>query len=99
AATLNVLREFGYDTQDLTAQDLLDNKILIRQYAIETDIHPFVTGITFDEVDQGKVYEKIDGVLVAVAGLNELIKMKKAANRPKDQEDLKFLEEIQRKKL
>ncbi|MEZ4845675.1 MAG: DUF6036 family nucleotidyltransferase [Bdellovibrionota bacterium] len=97
-ATLQSLQEFGYDTEDLTAQDLLENKVLIRQYMVETDIHPFVAGTTFDEVNEGKVYENIEGIRVAVAGLDELIKMKKAANRPKDQEDLKFLEQIKKTK-
>jgi hypothetical protein len=42
--TLKALKEFGYDVTDLTIDELLTKKVLIRQYLIETDIHPIVTG-------------------------------------------------------
>lgn len=95
--TLDALKKFGYDVTDLTADDLLKNKVLIRQYVVETDIHPFVSGVTFDEVWAHKVKDKIGNIEVYVAGLDDLIKMKKAAGRPKDNEDLKILEELKKK--
>ena len=52
--TLNALRQFGYDVADLTIEDLLTKKVLIRQYMTEADIHPFVTGITFEKVWKDK---------------------------------------------
>jgi len=48
--TLLALKEFGYDVRDVTVDELLTKKILIRQYLIETDIHPHVKGVSFDEV-------------------------------------------------
>ncbi len=47
---IKALKEFGYDLRDLTPKDFLKNKILIRQYPVEADIHPFVKGVSFDEV-------------------------------------------------
>lgn len=91
------LEKFGYDVSDLSVEDLCKNKILIRQYVLETDIHPFVTGIHFDEVWAHKVTDKIEGVDVYVASLDDLIKMKKAAGRSKDLDDLKVLEELRKK--
>ncbi|MEW6619348.1 MAG: nucleotidyltransferase [bacterium] len=44
------LKEFGYDVTDIKIEDLLQKKLLIRQYAVETDIHPFVKGVSFDRV-------------------------------------------------
>ena len=41
---LLALKKFGYDVSDLTADELLSQKVLIRQYLTETDIHPFVKG-------------------------------------------------------
>jgi len=35
---IKALRGFGYDLMDLTPEDFLKNKILIRQYTVETDI-------------------------------------------------------------
>ena len=92
------LKKFGYDMTDITIEDLLTKKLLIRQYAVETDIHPHVKGISFDEVWRNKVREKFGKTFVYFAGLDDLIKMKKAAGRAKDLEDLKMLQEIRKMK-
>ncbi len=92
------LKKFGYDMTDVTIEDLLTKKLLIRQYAVETDIHPHVKGISFDEVWRNKVREKFGKTFVYFAGLDDLIKMKKAAGRTKDLEDLKMLQEIKKMK-
>lgn len=88
---LDTLREFGYDVTDLTVDDLTSFKILLRQHLVEADIHPFVTGITFEQVWRNKVSGTIGDTPTAFASLDDLIQMKQAANRPKDQEDLKYL--------
>jgi len=95
--TLEALREFGYDVTDLTADDLLTNKVLIRQYIVETDIHPFVAGTTFEKVWQGKVESVYGDTPVFFAGLDDLIEMKQAAGRPKDVEDLRHLLELKKR--
>ncbi|MBU0671939.1 MAG: nucleotidyltransferase [Candidatus Margulisbacteria bacterium] len=89
--TWKALKRFGYDIADITINDLLTKKLLIRQYLVETDIHPFVTGATFEEVWKHKKTGKIGTISVYFASLNDLIKMKKAAGRKKDKEDLKIL--------
>ncbi len=94
---LKALTEFGYDMTDLTVDDLQSKKILIRQYIVETDIHPFVKGVTFEEVWQNKVKSKIGSIEAYFASLDDLIKMKTAAARPKDLEDLKVLKKLKRK--
>lgn len=88
---LTVLREFGYDVTDLTVDDLLAFKVLLRQHSVEADVHPFVTGITFEQVWQNRVVGKIGDTPAAFGSLDDLIQMKRAANRPKDQDDLKNL--------
>jgi predicted nucleotidyltransferase len=47
---LAALADVGYDVSDVTETDLLTKKLLIPQYALETDIHPFVAGATFATV-------------------------------------------------
>lgn len=92
------LREFGYDVTGLTVDELLTKKILIRGYVVESDFHPFVTGIAnFDEVWQHKIAGNILGVPTHFADLDRLIQMKQAAGRVKDLEDLKYLLEIKNK--
>ncbi len=95
--TLKALGDFGYDVTDITVDDLLGKKVLIRQYLVETDIHPFVAGINFEEVWQNKVEDKIGSTPVYFASLDNLIKMKQAAGRTKDKEDLQILQALKEK--
>ncbi len=88
------LTKFGYDMSDISIENLLNKKLLIRQYLIETDIHPFVAGVTFNEVWGKRIYAEYKTIKAPFADLESLIKMKKAANRPKDIEDLKYLEKL-----
>jgi len=96
--TLAALKKFGYDVTDISIRDLLSKKLLIRQYAVETDIHPFVTGVTFDEIWQSKEKGDFEGVPVFFPSLEKVIKMKKAAGRAKDKEDLKYLQKLKKRK-
>ena len=92
---LAALRDFGYDVTDVTVQDLLSKKVLIRQYWVETDVHPFVAGVTFDRVWTNRVEGTIGETQAWFASLDDLIAMKRAAGRPKDLEDLRVLLRLQ----
>ena len=48
--TRRALTVFGYDLHEVTDEELLTKKVSIRQYLVEADLHPFVGGVTFDEV-------------------------------------------------
>jgi hypothetical protein len=89
--TLDALRDTGYDVSDISVDDLMTKKLLIRQYVLETDVHPFVAGVTFGEVWQNRVVDQIGSTPAAFASLADLIRMKRAAARPKDIEDLRIL--------
>jgi predicted nucleotidyltransferase len=91
---IKALRDFGYDLTDLTPEDFLKNKILIRQYIVEADIHPFVKGVNFDEVWKNKIKAKFGKTEVFFPSLDDMIKMKRAAGRAIDKEDLKYLRRI-----
>jgi predicted nucleotidyltransferase len=91
------LSAFGYDISDVSIEDLLTTKLLIRQYALQTDIHPFVAGVTFDEVREGRVAGTVGATRAWFASLDHLIAMKRAAGRPKDLEDLKHLDRLKQR--
>jgi predicted nucleotidyltransferase len=95
---MDALRHFGYDLSDITLEDLLTKKVLIRQYLVETDIHPFVSGTTFDQVWKNRVSGTYGNEKVYYASLDDLIIMKEAAGRPKDVEDLRILKALKEKK-
>lgn len=96
--TRDALKAFGYDMSDVSVDDLLTRKLLIRQYLVETDIHPFVKGITFERVWANRVKSRFGETFVWFASLDDLIQMKEAAGRPKDKEDLKFLRRLKQRK-
>ena len=77
--TLAALAAIGYDVSDVTETDLLTKKLLIRQYALETDIHPFVAGVTFATVWRNRVRSRIGTASAGFARLGDLIRMKRAA--------------------
>jgi len=91
------LKKFGYDLSDVSVEDLLTKKLLIRQYTVETDIHPFVKGATFKKVWKDRKSGEIGKIMVNFASLDDLIKMKKAAGRKKDKDDLKILKQIKKR--
>ena len=95
--TRKALKQFGYDVSDITADDLLTKKVLIRQYLIETDIHPAVKGTTFEKVWKNKVKANFGKTFVWFASLDDLITMKKAASRTRDIEDLKYLRRLKKR--
>ena len=95
---IKALKEFGYDLMGLSPEEFLKNKILIRQYSVEADIHPFVKGISFDEVWENKIEAKFGATEVYFPSLDDMIRMKKAAGRAIDREDLKYLTRIKSKK-
>jgi predicted nucleotidyltransferase len=92
--TREALVAFGYDMSDVTIDELLTKKILIRQYTLGTDVHPFVKGVSFDEVWERRVEDRIGETPTAFASLEDLIRMKQAAGRPKDLEDLRVLRKL-----
>ena len=96
--TMAALKECGYDLTDLAVDEMLEKKILLRQYILETDIHPFVTSTTWENVWRSKVRDKFNDIPTYFASLDELIKMKKAAGRGKDLDDLNYLLKIKKKK-
>ena len=90
------LESFGYDTTDASLEDFQTKKILFRQYWYEVDIHPNASGVKTQEALQHKISGLFEGVPCYFSSLDDLIKMKKAAGRDKDLQDLKVLEEIKR---
>src|SRR4051812_33945047 len=48
--TLAALIDLRYDVSDLTIDEMLQKKILFRQYILDLDIHLEAAGITFQDV-------------------------------------------------
>ncbi len=92
---MTALREFGYLViEETTIKDFFTKKTLIRQYSLETDIHPFVEGVNFKEIWKNKIRAKIGNTYANFPSIVDMIRMKKAAGRAKDKEDLKYLRKL-----
>lgn len=96
--TIAALTEIGYDVTGLAVREMLAKKILFRQYILDVDIHPDVLGVTFNQVWKNRVRRRLGKTMANFSGLDDLIKMKRAANRPKDREDLKALNALKKRK-
>lgn len=93
------LTSFGYDVTDASVDDFRRFKILLRQYDLPLDLHPFVKGAAgFGDCWKRRVMANVGGVTVPFASLDDLIEMKRAAGRPKDREDLQQLERLKRQR-
>lgn len=97
--TKDALKALGYRAiEDLPLSTMLTKKVLLRQYILRTDIHPFVAGIDFQTAWKHRKRVTVKGINVFVPSLADIITMKKAAGRKKDQLDLETLLIIDKRK-
>jgi predicted nucleotidyltransferase len=92
---LNALKALGFGTTELTtAKKLVATEVTIFKDLLRVDVLTQVKGMTFEEASQNRVFFDVDGILIPVLRLEDLIITKKAAGRPGDLEDVKILESI-----
>lgn len=92
------LAELGYDVTDLTVDDLLTQRVLLRQFRLQTDFHPSVSGLTFAQIWDRRVDSAIGETPAAFASLDDLIAMKEATGRPQDVADVRVLRALRARK-
>jgi predicted nucleotidyltransferase len=87
------LREFGFDTPDLTADLFNDPDRIIRmgEAPLRIEILTAIDGVEFDDCASRAETQTIEGIPVPVISLNDLKTNKRASGRPKDLDDLENL--------
>lgn len=87
------LKEFGFDTPDLTAELFLREKSIVRMGVppMRLEIVTTISGVKFEECYWERVTDMIDGVEVSFISLRHLKINKKASGRHKDLNDLEQL--------
>lgn len=90
---VNVLREFGFDTPDLTPTLFLKEKNIVRMGIppMRIEITTSISGVEFADCFADRVTDKFDGVEVNIISLPYLKTNKKASGRLKDLNDLENL--------
>jgi predicted nucleotidyltransferase len=88
-----VLKEFGFDTPQLSQDIFLEEDKIIRMGVapMRIEILTSISGVKFDECDQEKVVDEIDGIQVPIISLEKLKINKKASGRHKDLDDYEHL--------
>ena len=90
---VDVLREFGFDTPELSTELFLQEGRIVRMgnTPLRIEILTAISGVSFDECYPHRVETTIDGVGVTVIAVGDLKQNKRASGRHKDLEDLKRL--------
>jgi hypothetical protein len=90
---VQVLKEFGFDTPQLSKDLFLEENKIIRMGVapIRIEILTSISGVNFEECYQKKVVDEIDGIQVDIIDLRHLKINKKASGRHKDLDDFENL--------
>jgi hypothetical protein len=90
---VTVLREFGFDLPDLSAELFLKEWQIVRLGVppVRIEISTTISGVTFKECFAEKVSDELDGEKVNLISLNHLKANKKASGRYQDLADLENL--------
>ncbi len=91
---MEVIEAFGFGQSGIERDDFLqvDHVIQLGRAPNRIDILTGISGVAFDEAWKSREQGKISDVDVFVISRDLLIKNKRAANRDKDQGDIKLLE-------
>lgn len=93
---LKALAVFGAPTEELNVDDLTTPD-LIFQIGLRpnrVDLLTSVDGVSFEEAWPGRLVTEVEGVEIAVMGLDDLIRNKEAVGRPRDRADAEELARI-----
>jgi hypothetical protein len=90
---VTVLKEFGFDLPELSADLFLKENQIIRMGVppVKIEITTTISGVTFEECYTERVVDVLDGVEVNLIDLKHLKINKKASGRHKDLNDLENL--------
>lgn len=90
---VSALKEFGFDSPDLSASLFLQDKSIVRmgRPPMRIEIITRISGISFDQCYAKRVIDSIDDVQVNLISLAHLKINKKASGRHKDLDDLEHL--------
>ncbi len=88
-----VLREFGFDTPNLSAELFLKEDQIVRMGVppVRLEIFTAIPGVQFEECYPDRVVTTLDGAAVNLIRLDDLKENKRASGRHKDLNDLENL--------
>lgn len=90
---VETVREFGFDTPDLSPALFLQDNSMVRMgnVPVRIEILTRVSGVEFDACYGNRVEGEMDGVAVSLISLRDLLANKRASGRHKDLMDVEEL--------
>lgn len=90
---VDALREFGFDTPQLSPSLFLQDGSMVRMGnpPLRIEILTAISGVDFEDSYENRVEEVLDGVEVSIISLRDLKQNKRASGRAKDIDDLEHL--------
>nr|CBX31510.1 hypothetical protein N47_E50220 [uncultured Desulfobacterium sp.] len=88
-----VLKEFGFDTPQLSKELFLKKNSIVRMgiAPMRIEILTTISGVNFEECFKNRAVDEIDGIEVNIISLNKLKINKKSSGRHKDLDDFENL--------
>jgi len=93
---LKTFNEFGFGNLGLTAQDFLEEEMVVEigREPLKIQVLTGIDGVTFDECWEERKEVLISGIDVPFIGIESLLRNKEASPRAKDKIDLEELKKI-----
>lgn len=90
---VDVVRDFGFDTPDLSPEMFLREGKMVRMgnVPLRIEILTAISGVTFEECYADRLEKTVDGIEVSLLALHHLKRNKRASGRNKDLNDLQNL--------
>lgn len=87
------IREFGFDTPNLTPELFQQERKIVRMGnpPIRIEVMNSIDGVEFDQCRENRIETEFDGIPVSLISLSDLKVNKLASARPKDLDDLEHL--------
>src|SRR5438067_1204573 len=91
------LSRFGAPLGNLSQQDFVRPGTVVQLGVTprRIDILTQITGVDYEEAKPNRVLLELEGIIIPVIGLAQLLKNKSAVARPQDKADVARLEELQ----
>ena len=96
---VKAFQEFGMPTFDMTLDNFLNNKnVDVFSFGtppVSIDIITAIKDMNFDDAFSNSTIHQVEKLSIRVIHINDLIRQKKAVNRPKDINDIQHLEGLE----
>jgi predicted nucleotidyltransferase len=98
--TVEAIREFGFDTPQLSPGFFLEDRSMVRmgEPPLRIEVLTVVSGIAFEDAYSDREEVVLDGEEISLISLRDLLTNKRASGRPKDLADLDFFSRQERQK-